>query len=184
MENVKQVKSSNTTYYLVSDYVFKATGVKRAITGIRDLIPKEHIYNNPNKRGAKSGVYATIEGIKEMVSKMPRFPLSEKEKLGIYNYTCCESEFIYIITGLFTELGIDYKTQYPYKGFNIDICLPKYDIAIEFDEKYHYYKNEMQRLNSIKETFNLIQCQSHSNIGVSIAKILMLIKQYENTGNN
>lgn len=170
IEKVKSISEQGVKYYLVSEYYFMATGKKRAITSLIDKIPKSQliIYE---KRGCKSGVYSTYEGIKEMVNKLPRFPISEREKIGVYSYSCSEIEFEYVICSFLKYFKIEVERQFHYESYSLDFYLPKYNLAIEFNEIHHRASVDEKRHLDIKKKHRLIVCNSSESIGVHIAKI-------------
>lgn len=180
MEKVKQIIINKKKYYLVADFFYKKLGKKRAITSIIEKIPKTELYSSVN-RGRNSGVYSTIEGIKAMLSKMQRIPLDIKMEFGIYNYTCSETEFGYILEGFLKTLNIPLIKQHRFDKYNVDFYIKQLNLIIEFDEYGHKFLNNENRNILLLNLSNVIYVKSTTNIGCTLAEIVKYIYDDKNS---
>lgn len=174
LDKVKTIEISGVKYYLVSDFLFKSLDRKRGITTVIDKIPKSELYF-PVKRGRGAGAYATKDGIIEMVSKMPRFPLNIKNELGLYITKTSEAEVGHILYDFCKEAGFSIETQVLLDKYHIDFVINN-KIAIEVNEQSHKYFNESKRYNQIQQKYNLIVFDTSTTVGILFAKILKGIK--------
>ena len=65
-----------------------------------------------------------------------------------YNVRSARFEYKYLneIEDFLNVMDIDYIEQYQVDNYRIDLFIPKYNIAIEIDEKEHKYKQECDRI--------------------------------------
>jgi very-short-patch-repair endonuclease len=59
---------------------------------------------------------------------------------GYYHRAIPELQFVNNICSMF--VGEEFITQYPILSYRIDLYMPKYNLAIEFDEQGHKYRTE------------------------------------------
>lgn len=174
MDNVKIKIINEIKYYSLNDFMRKSTGSKRAVTTCMDKIPREYVYSE-SSRGRNSCTWVTMDGIKILVTKMPRFPLLVKESIGVFTPYCSECEFEYLLSGFMKSCGIDFKRQYLYDKYNIDFVIESKSIAIEFNELHHRASVDEHRISIIKKKFNVIIVNSNDNIGEFFYKLSEII---------
>ena len=78
-----------------------------------------------------------------------------------YNVRSARFEYKYLneIEDFLNVMDIDYIEQYQVDNYRIDLFIPKYNIAIEIDEKEHKYKQECDRIRQ-----KYIEKQIHCNL--------------------
>ena len=94
-----------------------------------------------------------------------------------YNIRSARFEYKYVneIQDFLNVMNIEYIPQYPVDNYRIDLYIPKYNIAIEIDEKEHKYKKDYDKIRQ-KYIENQIQCKfirvnEGESCGSAIAKI-------------
>lgn len=171
IDKVKKIKVNDVDYFLVSDFYKRSTGTIRPLSTLIDKIPISEIYY-PTKRGRGAACYATYNGIKKMISALPRFPLAIKAEFGIYESSTSEQEFEYIIKAFCDEFGFDFQRQVLCLNYNIDFVVN--GIAIEYLENHHKGTEEQDnnRYKDIKQYYRkLIIIKESDNIGYVLAQI-------------
>lgn len=102
-----------------------------------------------------------------------------------YNVRSARFEYKYLneIKDFLDIMDINYFYQYPVDDYRIDLYIPKYNLAIEIDEKEHKYKKEY---DSIRQKYieNQIQCKfirinEGETCGSVIAKIVKELNIYK-----
>jgi len=169
LEKVKNILVDGKTYYLVADFYYKSTGSKRAVTTLIDKIPSnELIYDR--KRGRGAGCYSSIDGLKKLVLKLPRFPIEVKSEIGVFEMYTSEQEFEYVIGGFVKSICLQLNRQVPIDKYLIDFTIN--DIAIEFQEQHHSYDEDVyaNKYKAIESKYRkLLFFNSCDNVGSFIA---------------
>ncbi|RKI36404.1 DUF559 domain-containing protein [bacterium D16-59] len=65
-----------------------------------------------------------------------------------YNVRSARFEYKYLneIEDFLDEMNISYTEQYKVGNYRIDLYIPKFNLAIEIDEKEHKYKREYDKI--------------------------------------
>ena len=88
------------------------------------------------------------------------------------------------IIDFLTILKQDFIMQYKVLNYRIDMYLPQYNIAIEYDEREHLYKKEKDAKREL-EIKQILKCtflriNEETTVGEAIAKLLLMMKNQQN----
>lgn len=141
---------------------------------IRNLIKK-----NPElSKCFKESSYISSRGRYEKQYEMDDIGAEILTNKFKYNIRSARFEYKYLneIEDFLNLMNIDYIEQYQVDNYRIDLYIPKYNIAIEIDEKEHKYKKDYDKIrqNYIE---NQIQCKfirvnEGDSCGNAIARIV------------
>lgn len=94
---------------------------------------------------------------------------------------CQEAEFLQSVKDVLMQANINIEIQKQVLSYRIDLYLPEYNLAIEFDEKHHnfYYKQDVKREKEIKSLLNctFIRLPATNTIFENIGLIFKYIKK-------
>ncbi len=103
-----------------------------------------------------------------------------------YNIRSARFEYKYLneIEDFLNIMNIKYILQYRVDNFRIDLYIPKYNLAIEIDEKEHKYKKDydIKRQNYIEDKIHckFIRVNEDEGCGSVIARIVKELKMFVN----
>ena len=88
-----------------------------------------------------------------------------------------EIEFMVLLKDFLNEFNIHHIQQYQYENYKIDLYLPEFKIAIEYDEedhKYYTYKQQEYREQYLKQHLGckFIRLSDNNSNGMNIAIII------------
>ena len=200
----------NTRWFLISE-IMKSIGysdssvVKQIISKenyntlyVRDLIIKD---NNSGEVIWKKSAYRLLSitnemGVSELIIRTRLMDKIQKSKLikflklpGFYITQSDESRFTALLGDFLDSLNINYITQYRIGKYRIDIFLPDYDIAIEYDEIGHNGRilEDIDRAIEINELSSIVghpvefvRCNYRKSDAENILLILAVLNKHMN----
>jgi very-short-patch-repair endonuclease len=146
----------------------------------------KNICNIETKKGCQKSVVINNLGICQLVNNSRKLSTKEKsnlfEILGIHNFSIGtkETNFFCDLKEVLDNMSIKIELQKQCLGYRIDGYLPKYKLAIEFDEKHHANQitQDLQRQKEIEKELGCKfirlkeQNSNLTNIGLILKQIL------------
>ena len=157
-------------------------GHKELLRDIRRLIQR-----NPELQNE----FILSSYISKQNKKLPCMKISKKGYEILkqkYKYNIRSARFEYKmlneIIDFLTILKQDFIMQYKVLNYRIDMYLPQYNIAIEYDEREHLYKKEKDAKREL-EIKQILKCtflriNEETTVGEAIAKLLLMMKNQQN----
>lgn len=97
-----------------------------------------------------------------------------------------EEDFFNILKETLSPLNINIYSQYSVQKYRLDGYIKEFNLAIEFDEKYHSYQIEEDNLreNTIKDILNckFIRCSESNSINYNIGLVIKEIMNIRGEG--
>jgi len=190
--DVMTVKNNDGEIYFKGKDIAKILGYKNTKQAIianvdNDDKCKLDDFGLPVNNQVKNTVMINKNGLKALIcrSRMSKSAdLARKLGINVYNnkYECKESESIGAIMKAFE--GEKMRTQYPVKGYKVDLYFPDYNLCIECDENNHDDRDEDDEITRQKRITKHLKCQwlrfdpdsKDFNIFKVINQIFMIIK--------
>jgi very-short-patch-repair endonuclease len=131
-----------------------------------------------SKQGVLVFVAQSIKATPEIKEKLLNFLGIKKEYLVYIKEIEFGKELENFIKTIY---NLEVKTQYPVKNYKLDFYIPKFNLAIEFDEKHHKYQKEedKKRENEIKDILNckFVRVSEEQSIGEQLGLVIKTINE-------
>jgi very-short-patch-repair endonuclease len=131
-----------------------------------------------SKQGVLVFVAQSIKATPEVKEKLLNFLGIKKEYLIYIKETEFRKELKIFVKTIY---NLEVETQYPVKNYRLDFYIPEFNLAIEFDEKYHKYQKEedKKRENEIKNILNceFVRVFEEQSIGEQLGLVMKAINE-------
>lgn len=181
--NIKKHEIDNIILFKAKDIgeLLKIVKIRKTLENIDE---KDKLLLNSATNGGKQNQYfLTVNGVLQVLAITRKVKSIEiKEKIGLtndaYKPNIKESSFIMLLLKTFD--GENIMLQYKVDNYFIDAYFCEYNIAIEFDEKYHnsFKENDEERQEYIKDKLDchFIRVSENDDFISSINTIFKYIK--------
>jgi very-short-patch-repair endonuclease len=181
--NIKKHEIDNIILFKAKD-IGSLLEIKKITKTLENIDEKDKILLNSVTNGSKRNQYfLTVNGVLQVLAITRKVKSIEiKEKIGLtndaYRPNIKESSFIKLLLKAFD--GENIMLQYKVDNYFIDAYFCEYNLAIEFDEKYHnlYKQNDEKRQEYIKDKLDchFIRVSENDDFISSINTIFKYIK--------
>lgn len=181
--NIKKHEIDNIILFKAKD-IGELLEIDQIRKTLYNIDKKDKIILNSVTNGSKRNQYfLTVNGVLQVLAITRKFKSIEiKEKIGLtndaYKPNIKESSFVKMLLKAFD--GENIMLQYKVDNYFIDAYFCEYNIAIEFDEKYHnsFKENDEERQEYIKDKLDchFIRVSENDDFISSINTIFKYIK--------